>query len=106
MGDGSGWIDQIVEGSSYEWERTSPTYVQTMLGPQLPCRVSAGKVDGHPVLYVAIGINGTPRYWQWATLDQKTHQPLPKAKALHNLWRLINLVLITSESQVVGELIS
>ena len=75
-----------------------------MLRPDLPCRITGGEVAGRPVLYVAIGINGTAHYWQWATLDQDTHQPLPRATALQNLRRFITLAMITSESEVVGEL--
>ena len=106
MGDGISWIDQIVEDSSHQWERIGPTYVSTMLRPNLPCRITAGEVDGQPVLYAAVGTNGTPRYWQWATLDQNSHQPLPQTEALRNLRRFLDLTLITSESEILGELAS
>ena len=106
MDEGSRWIDGIVESSPYEWERLGSSYARTMLRPDLPCRITASEVDSQLVLYVAVGTNGTPRYWQWATLDQRSRRPIPQVEALARLRRFLDLVMMVSESEVQGELAS
>ena len=104
MSEGECWVDEIVRNGPHEWERLGPFSTRSLLRPDLPCRILAGEKDGQPVLYVAIGTNGTPRYWQWATLDQKTRRPLPREKAMESLRKFVRSVLTVSESTVAGEL--
>ena len=105
MEDRTDWLDEI-SSEQYRWTRPTPTLLETMLRPDLPCRIRLGAVGALPVLYVAIGTNGTVNYWQWATLDGRTSKPLPKEKALSSLWKVIDLALITSKSRVVPKLLS
>ena len=58
-----------------------------------------------PVLYVSIGHNGAVNCWQWASLDPTTREPMTKAEAIMRFWRLIDLVLLTTESAVTPELL-
>ena len=104
MSEGKDWVDEIVSEGPDQWERLGPLSTRSLLRPDLPCRILAREKDGLPVLYVAIGTNGTPRYWQWATLDQSTRQPLPKGKAMESLRRFVQSVLTVCESAVAGEL--
>ena len=104
MSEGEHWVDEIVNECTYEWERLNPLSTQSLLRPDLPCRILAREKDGQPILYVAIGTNGTPRHWQWATLDQRTRQPLPREKVMESLRRFVRSVLTVCESAVVGEL--
>ncbi len=62
-------------------------------------------MDDQPVLYVAIGANGTARYWQWASLDQQTGEPLPREEATRRMWQLIGLAMITAKSRFEPELV-
>ena len=105
MENHSDWLDDI-STEQYRWTRPTPALLETMLRPDLPCRIRLGTVGDHPVLYVAIGTNGTVHYWQWATLDRRTSEPLPKEEALSSLWKIIDLAMITSKSRVVPELLS
>lgn len=104
MTDGADWLDEISAGE-YEWTRPGRTSLETMLRPGFPCRIMLGAVKDHPVLYAAIGVNGTVDYWQWTTLDARTSEPLPKAEAIEQLWSLIEMALLTSKSRVKPKLL-
>ena len=62
-------------------------------------------VGDSPVLYVAIGTNGTVNYWQWATVNQRTSEPLPKTEAIDQFWRIVDLAMVTSKSRVTPQLL-
>ena len=98
MTNGTDWLDEIGT-EKYEWTRLGPASLETMLRPGLPCWIMLESVGDHPVLYVAIGTNYTVNYWQWATLDRQTSEPLPKTVAIDHLWRIIDVAMTTSKKQ-------
>lgn len=100
------WLDEISADQQYDWTRPTPATIETMLRPDLPCRIRQALVGAHPVLYVAIGTNGTHNYWQWATVDRLTSEPLPRKQALADFWRLTELAMITSKSRIVPRLMA
>lgn len=102
---GTDWLDEI-RAQRFEWIRVGPASLETMLRPDLPCRIMLESIGENPVLYVAIGTNCTVNYWQWATLDPSSSKPLPRAEALDRLWRFIDLAMITSKSKVRPKLLS
>ena len=102
--DGADWLDEISAGE-HEWTRISPASIEAVLRPGLPCRIMLGEAEGSPVLYVAIGVNGTVDYWQWTTLDRLTSEPLPKDEAIEQLRSLIEMAMLTSKSQVKSKLL-
>ena len=77
-----------------------------MLRTNLPCKVMMSATGSEPVLYVAIGTNGTHNYWQWATLDRVTSEPLPKKEAIAGLMKIIDLTMVTSKSSVIPKLLN
>ena len=103
---GADWLDEIAADSRFAWARPTPTTLETELRPDLPCRVMMSSAGSDPVLYVAIGTNGTHNYWQWATLDRVTSEPLPKKEAIGGLMKIIDLTMITSRSSVVPKLLN
>lgn len=104
MSGDSGWLDEVVEGR-LEWVRTGRDRIESELRPGLPCRIVAGEVDGFPVLYMAVGVNGTLHYWQTATVDQESRRPLPRTEALRHVWQVLDLVEVISRSEVNPRLI-
>ena len=70
MSSQSEWLRDIIRDPDREWHELSPWSAETVLAPDLPCRVMVGEEENQPVIYLAVGRNGTPRYWQWASLDQ------------------------------------
>ena len=58
-GDGADWLDEAAAGK-HHWTKVGPTGLDAELAPGLPCRAGLGFREGRPVLYPAIGINGTP----------------------------------------------
>ena len=100
------WLDEIVVEQRYRWTRPTPTLLEGLLRQDLPCRIRQSYAGNHPVLHVAIGTNGTHNYWQWATLDRETSEPLPKEEAIAGLRKIIELTMITSRSSVVPKLLS
>lgn len=99
MSPGADWLDEIA-GQRFDWTRISPGSMETELRPGLPCRIIAGEVDGHPVLYTAVGVNGRFHYWQMASLDRKSRRPLPKAEAFGRLWETLEFLTLVSQSEV------
>ena len=104
MSAGADWLDEIA-GGRHNWTRVGPDRIETELNPGLPCRIVASEVGGHPVLYMAIGKNGTVQYVQTASLDRESGRPLPRAEAIRNLRQVIDVVSITSLSQVRPKLV-
>lgn len=51
-------------------------------------------------------INGTPDYWQWASVDVYTGEPMPKEEALARMRDLIDLASITSKSRIKSKLLT
>ena len=102
MKEGTDWLDEV-RGQRYQWTSQGETWLETKLGPGLPCRIILGEAEGAPVLYAAIGVNGTARYWQWATLDE-AGRPLPRMQAVERLWKVIELAQISSKSKVEHKL--
>ena len=106
MQDGADWLDEIAADPRFAWARPTPTTLETMLRADLPCRVMVSAIGSDPVLYVSIGTNGTHNYWQWATLDRVTSEPLPKVEAITGLLKIIELTMITSMSSVIPKLLN
>jgi len=104
--DRADWLDEIAREQRYRWTRPTPTLLEAMLRPDLSCRVRQSYVGNGPVLHVAIGTNGTHNYWQWATLDRVTSEPLPKKEAIAGLMKIIDLTMITSKSSVIPKLLN
>lgn len=104
MSTGSEWLDEIA-GQRHDWTRISPDLVETELRPGVPCRIAAGEVGGHPVLYTAVGVNGTVHYWQVASIDYPARRPLPKTEALDRLWEILEVLAVVSRSDVRPALI-
>lgn len=102
MNEGTDWLDEV-RGQRYQWTSQGEAWLETELRPGLPCRIILGEAEGAPVLYAAIGVNGTARYWQWATLDE-AGRPLPRRRALERLWKVIELAQISSKSEVEHKL--
>ncbi len=65
----------------------------------------AGVSEGHPVLYMAIGANGTFHYWQYATVDGDTRRPFPKDEAFSQLLTIMDLAEVVSRSKVKPALV-
>lgn len=104
-GDGTDWLEEAAAGK-YHWTRIGPAGLETEVLPGLPCRVKLGRRREHPVLYAAIGINGSPDYWQWASVDRDTGEPMPKEKALARLRDIIELATVTSKSGIKSRLLN
>jgi len=104
MEGASVWLDEIA-GSGYEWIRVGSDRIETELRPGLPCRITAREINGHPVLYMAVGTNGTFHYWQTATIDPQTRQPIPKDQALGDLFMVMRLAAIVSQFDASPKLI-
>lgn len=100
------WLDEIATEQRHRWARPTPMLLEAMLRTDLPCRIRQSYVGSHPVLHVAIGTNGTHNYWQWATLDRVTSEPLPKEQAMAGLMKIIDLTMITSKSIVIPKLLN
>ena len=100
----SSWIDEIARTPGYEWFRVGPRRIETTLAPGVPCQIMAGGEGDRPVLYVAIGHNCTIHYWQWASVDQETKEPLPLEGALDEMWLITDLAIRRTRSEVVPEL--
>ena len=103
--EGADWLDEAAAGK-YHWTRIGPAGLETEVLPGLPCRVKLGWRREHPVLYAAIGINGSPDYWQWASVDRDTGEPMPKEKALARMRDVIELASITSQSRIKSQLLA
>lgn len=99
MDDGLAWLDELSR-KTYEWVRIGPYRIETELRPGLPCKVMAGEADGQPVLYMAIGTNGTIHYWQTSTMDRETRRPLPKEEAFSRLLTIMELAAFVSMSKI------
>ena len=104
--DGADWLEEEAASGKYQWTRIGPAGLEAEVVPGLPCRVNLGRQGEHPVLYVAIGINGTPDYWQWASVDVYTGEPMPKEEALARMRDLIDLASITSKSRIKSKLLN
>ena len=102
MNEGTDWLDEV-GGQRYQWTRLGEAWLETEVRPGLPCRITLGEANGHPVLYAAIGVNGTSRFWQWATLDDAGH-PLPRTQAVEQLWKVMYLARLASISKVEHKL--
>ena len=96
MEGAAAWLEEIA-GSGYDWVGGGEDRIETELRPGLPCRITAREIDGHPVLYMAIGTNGTFHYWQTATIDPHTRLPLAKEQALGDLLMVMRLASIVSK---------
>lgn len=99
MDDRAAWLEEL-SSQVYKWVRIGPHRIETELRPGLPCRVMSGDSEGHPVLYMAIGTNGTIHYWQTSTVDRETGQPLPKEEAFDRLLTIMDLAAFVSKSKV------
>ena len=106
MNDPGSWLDDVKREMGSDWTRSAPHCVEGVLAPDLPCRIIAGEKKGLPVLYVAVGENCTANYWQWATVDQETLDPLPREAALRSLWRFFDLARKTARRVVLPELVA
>lgn len=104
-GDGADWLDEAAAGK-HHWTKVGPTGLDAELAPGLPCRAGLGFREGRPVLYLAIGINGTPDYWQWASLDRETREPMPKEKALAAMREVMELASLTAKSKIKSGLLA
>lgn len=104
MSGGADWLDEISEGR-LDWVRVGPHRIESELRPGLPCWIMAGEADGLPVLYMAVGVNGTLHYWQTATVDQESRRPKPRAEAIRHVWQILDLVEVISRSEASPRLI-
>ena len=100
--DGADWLEEAAAGK-YLWTRIGSAGLEAEIAPGLPCRVSLERRGEHPVLYVAIGTNGAPDYWQWASVDMEAGEPLPKEEALARMRDIIELASITSKSSIKSQ---
>lgn len=100
----SDWIDDIAGDTRYEWTRIGRYRVETMLAPEVPCQIMVGDTDGEPVLYLAVGHNASAHYWQWASVDRDNLKPLPRSRALDDMWFIIEGAIERTRSEVVPEL--
>lgn len=98
-GDGADWLDEAATGK-YHWTRVGSTGLDAELAPSLPYRVRLGFREGRPVLYLAIGINGSPDYWQWASINRETREPMPKEQALAAMREVMELASVTAKSKI------
>ena len=98
------WVDQIGQNTEYEWARIGPHRIETWLTSDVPCQIAMGEKGCRPVIYLAVGRNGTAHYWQWASVDLKTNEPLPREAALTEMWLIINMSVQQTLSEVVPEL--
>lgn len=100
----SDWVENIVQDPRYEWTRTGRYRVDAMVATGVPCQVAVGEKNGQPVLYVTVGHNCTVHYWQWASVNHRTRDPLPRQEAFNETWLFIEDAVRRTRSEVVPQL--